>query len=286
MIHGLLKIDKEEGFSSQDIDTIIKKKFSMKKVGHLGTLDPFATGLLIIGLGDGTKAFPYIDDFDKEYIASLRLFSKTETLDKTSPITENMDKKCISLSDIEKAFSSLKGVRKQIPPIYSAKHVDGKRAYDLARAGKKVTLDSIEVNIKELELISFDENESLLSFRALVSKGTYIRSLGLEIANGLGTFGYLESLRRTKIGSITLENSIKAQDVEEKDVLPLIDLLLQYPQVEVRGKLKQMVYDGAPLYLDDHQEEYIAMVSDHVLMAIYKKDTSKYYCMKGFHYGS
>lgn len=286
MYHGLVIIDKEEGYTSRDIDTIVKKRFSTRQVGHLGTLDPFATGLLIVGIGIGTKLFPYIDDSEKEYIAKLRLFSSTATLDKTSDITVTEEKRVISLEKIKNALKSMTGIQKQYPPIYSAKHVQGKRAYDLARAGKEVTLSPIEVNIKELEFISYDEKESLLSFRTVVSKGTYIRSLGRDIAEALGTIGYLEGLRRTRVGPITLDKAVTIEDLDEKNILPLLSLVPQYPQLEVKDKIKRQVFDGAPLMLRNHEEEYLAMVSDGVLMAIYRKNEDKYYIMKGFHYGN
>lgn len=284
-MNGLLKIDKEEGYTSQDVDSLVKKELQTKRVGHLGTLDPFATGLLILGVGEGTKILPYIEDEEKTYVASLLFGRKTDTDDKTGQLLEEEERPPLfTLEELESCLASFLGKQSQIPSSFSAKHIHGKKAYQLAREGKEVTLPPQEINIYSIKLLSYQDN--VLSFETKVSKGTYIRTLGKDIADRLHTIGSLESLRRTSISSISLDGAVKVKEVRESNLLPLLSLSRQIPQVEVSEKLAFLVKNGVPIPLD-REENYLFLTEKGILLAVYQKGKDNtYISKKGFFHGA
>lgn len=242
MSHGLLLIDKEEGVTSRDVDNEIKKKFHVKSVGHLGTLDPFATGLLVIGLGEGTKMFSYLNDDRKTYIATLKLGEKTDTGDKTGKLIERMSFNNLSNEKIIDVLNSFKGIQLQIPPSYSAKHIDGKRAYDLVREGKEVVLKPQKIEIYSIELIE-SEND-IVVFKCDVSKGTYIRTLGEDIAKRLGTVGHLTGLRRVTVGDFDVSKAKKIDEVNENDIIPVYKSIKESSLLFVDESNEKIILNG------------------------------------------
>lgn len=180
---GLILFDKPIGMTSRDVDNFIMKKFSSRHVGHLGTLDPFASGLLIIGINQGTKLLSIMEDSYKSYEATLKLGEKTDTGDNTGSIIETSAIPLLSKELIESVFQSFIGNQKQIPPVYSAKKINGIPSYKLARKNEQVELRPIDINITDLRLNSFSKDS--LSFSCTVSKGTYIRTLGEDLAKKL-----------------------------------------------------------------------------------------------------
>ena len=178
---GILLINKPKGYTSHDVVNVIRKKFNIKKVGHTGTLDPNATGVLPILVGQATKISKYLIEHDKTYIAELRLGEKSDTGDIDGNITEKKDVPNLNKSKIIEVFSSFMGKQEQIPPIYSAVKINGKKAYEYARENKDIQLKPREVEIKDLELIDFTDN--IITFKVFCSKGTYIRVLAENIAN-------------------------------------------------------------------------------------------------------
>ena len=229
---GFLIIDKSEGKSSAFIDSFIKKRFKASKVGHLGTLDPFATGVLVIAVNAGTKAIPYIKSSTKIYDFEITFGAKTDTSDKTGKVIE-VSNKIPTVSEIQSVLPQFVGEITQIPSIFSAIKVDGKRAYELARKGEVPNMKSRKVTIYSLELIGKNK------FRAKVSPGTYIRSLTEDMAKALGTVGYTSYLRRIKDGkfsieqSITLENLEKMEDNLDSVLIPLENVLDDIPVIPV-----------------------------------------------------
>ena len=229
---GFLIIDKSEGKSSAFIDSFIKKRFKASKVGHLGTLDPFATGVLVIAVNAGTKAIPYIKSSTKIYDFEITFGAKTDTSDKTGKVIE-VSSKIPTVSEIQSVLPQFVGEITQIPSIFSAIKVDGKRAYELARKGEVPNMKSRKVTIYSLELIGKNK------FRAKVSPGTYIRSLTEDMAKALGTVGYTSYLRRIKDGkfsieqSITLENLEKMEDNLDSVLIPLENVLDDIPVIPV-----------------------------------------------------
>ena len=231
MKNGFLLLDKESDYTSRDVCNIIAKIYDAKKVGHAGTLDPFATGLLIVGLNNATKALTYIEGQYKTYEATLLLGQRTSSGDHTDDIVEEKDIPALNKEMIEKVFSSLVGESEQIVPITSAVHVNGRKLYQYAHLNQEVELPRRTVDIKELKLISFDNRA--IKFETTVSKGTYIRVLGETIAEKLNTVGHLISLRRTKILGLDVKNASQIKKLDENSVIPMFDILSQFVIIKV-----------------------------------------------------
>ena len=284
MISGFIKIDKEQDYTSADVDAITKKRLNVKKAGHLGTLDPFATGLLLIGVNEATKLTTIMHDGDKEYIATLQLGKTTSSLDTETDIIQEMDVPSLSMDRIHEVMHSFLGKQTQIPPLYSARHYKGIKAYHLAREGSKVELPPMDIEIHEMECLSYDDTKKELVFRTVVSKGTYIRVLGKDIALRLGCIGYLTALRRTKIGDIDLSGAVKVKEVTENDLLSMTTFNPEIKKYLCDETLAFRVRNGQTLKLPDEQDEYLFMMDKEVLLALYRRDGHVYRCYKGFRY--
>ena len=202
----ILNIYKPKGITSFGVVKKIRKIVSEKKVGHGGTLDPFAEGVLIIGTGSDTKELKRITDTDKTYTASIELGKTTNTLDPEGDVIEKKKIPRLSESKIIKVLESYLGSSKQTPPMFSAKKIGGVKLYELARKNIIVDREPTQINISDINLISF--NETNIVFTVSCSKGTYIRVLGKEIAEKLGTVGYLNSLIRTRVGEYFIDDSV------------------------------------------------------------------------------
>tara|TARA_X000000368_G_C23003240_1_gene699931 strand:+ start:356 stop:1006 length:651 start_codon:yes stop_codon:yes gene_type:complete len=200
----ILNIYKPKGLTSFGVVKEIRKIIN-EKVGHGGTLDPFAEGVLILGTGQDTKTLSKITNYNKTYIASIRLGETTNTLDPEGRISEKKEIPSLSKNFINEVLQTFQGETFQKPPMFSAKKIAGKKLYELARKNIVVKRDPIKVTIENIELINF--TDSTVKFTVTCSKGTYIRVLGKEIAKKLGTVGYLEELIRTRVGEFLIENS-------------------------------------------------------------------------------
>jgi len=198
-------LDKPSGLTSNQTLTQIKRKFKIKKMGHIGTLDPFATGVLPIFIDEATKLIPYLDDSKKTYRAILSLGKSTDTLDSTGLVIEEKKVPEISEKQILETLRWFVGYRKQTPPRYSAVKIKGKPLYRYAREGQEVKVEPRDIHIYSLKLLSFENNQ--IFFETEVSRGTYIRVLGEEIAQSLGSVGHLSDLRRIQSGCFHLEKS-------------------------------------------------------------------------------
>lgn len=197
---GIIVINKPSGYTSHDIVSKIRKKLNIKKVGHTGTLDPLATGVLPILLGNGTKLSKYLINHDKEYIATIKLGVKTDTADIEGTVIEEQEVPLLTEEQIMNSLESLKGKQKQIPPMYSAIKVNGKKLYEYARSGESIMVEPRDIEIYNIELIQYKEHE--IKFKVACSKGTYIRSLCEDIAQKLNTIGTMSALERTKVRNI------------------------------------------------------------------------------------
>lgn len=280
MISGFLKIDKEADYTSSDVDRVIKRQLDVPKVGHLGTLDPFATGLLIISVNEACKLTPMIPDGDKEYVATLCLGKTTPSLDTETEICDIRDVERYTEDEIKSVLSSMLGRQLQTPPLFSAKHYKGTKAYFLAREGSKITLPPHEIQIHSLELIHYDSKENTIVFKTCVSKGTYIRTLGSDIAKKLGTIGYLTALRRTRIGHFTLDGAIHCKDAKKEDLLPLTYFNPEIKKIKCDETLSFRVKNGQTLKLEE-KEDYLFMMGKERLLALYKREGRVYHCYKG-----
>ena len=216
MFHGMITIYKEAGYTSSDVVARLRGILHMKKIGHTGTLDPDAEGVLPVCLGNGTKLCELIADRDKEYVAVMRLGTVTDTQDMSGEVLRSISDEevaaAVTESGIEEAAACFRGKISQIPPMYSAVKINGKRLYQLARQGRTVERPAREVTIHELVITKVEL--PLVTMRVRCSKGTYIRTLCQDIGEKLGTGGTMESLLRTRVGSFTLDQSIRLDEAE------------------------------------------------------------------------
>ena len=210
---GIILINKEKNYTYNDVVQIVKKIFN-QKVGHTWTLDPMATGVLPLLIGKGTLCSKYLINHDKIYVTTLKLGVKTDTGDITGNIikTEKVDEKFLELNKVKKVLSSFIGEQEQIPPMYSAIKINGKKLYEYARNGQSLEISPRKINLYNLELISIKNEE--ISFRVCCSKGTYIRTLCENIAEKLGTIGTMCELNREKVGDFELSSSVTIEQLK------------------------------------------------------------------------
>lgn len=209
---GILIVDKPQGMTSHDVVDLIRKKFGLKKAGHAGTLDPMATGVLVILIGKYTKSSDLFLKDDKEYDAALFLGAVSDTGDAWGRIEKGTDTKGVSAKNIEEAFEKFTGEIEQVPPAYSAVKFKGRKLYELARKGIKVKIEPRRVLIKELKITGINMPE--VSFIVTCSKGTYIRQLSTDIGAALGCGAYLSRLRRTRSGKFTLDGAATVEELK------------------------------------------------------------------------
>ena len=216
ILDGIIIVNKEKGYTSNDVVQIVKKTFN-EKVGHTGTLDPMATGVLPILIGKGTLLSKYLINHDKIYVATLKLGIKTDTGDITGDIIkkDTVEDSAIDKTNILNIFEETKGEQEQIPPMYSAIKVNGKKLYEYARKGLTIDIQPRIINIYNIELINIDTENKEIQFRVNCSKGTYIRTLCEKIAEKLGTIGTMSSLNREKVGEFEISQAIKIDKIKE-----------------------------------------------------------------------
>lgn len=210
MVSGIALIDKQQGFTSHDVVAKLRKLLGTKKIGHAGTLDPMATGLLLMGVGAGTKLMQFLSGLDKTYLATIRLGASSSTDDAQGELGESRDASQVSREQLETEILKLTGNIEQVPSSVSAIKVDGKRAYDLVRAGEEVVLKSRSVTVSRFEIVGEPQVvEKYLDINVEVdcSSGTYIRALARDLGEALGVGGHLTALRRTRIGSFEVSNA-------------------------------------------------------------------------------
>jgi len=210
----IINIYKPVGWTSFGVVKKIRGITKEKKVGHGGTLDPFAEGVLIIGTGRDTKKLTGISSDYKSYTATLKLGEATNTLDVEGSITEKSDIPSLSTEMLESILKGFLGKQKQIPPMFSAKKIGGKKLYELARKNIEIEREPKEIEIKEIELVDFIKDK--ITFNVNCSKGTYVRVLGYDIAKAIGTVGYLTKLVRNSVGSYSVDESMQIEEFEKK----------------------------------------------------------------------
>lgn len=275
--HGIIVIDKPEGKSSAFIDFIVRKITGAKKAGHIGTLDPFATGVLAVAINNGTKTIPYIKTDRKTYEFEITFGAKTDTSDKTGQVIAISDK-IPSVSRIESIIPNFIGEISQVPSIYSAIKVGGRRAYELARSGQTPEMKSRKVTIFSLECSEGNK------FRAEVSPGTYIRSLAEDIAAALGTLGHVSSLRRIKDGRFSIEQGISLDELEKNSdnldgvLIPIEDVLDDIPVILVSCQDAENLVLGRSVTSDyvGHNGQYLASAENGFLELVEFSDGVMY----------
>lgn len=273
-LNGFLLIDKPESWSSFDVCKKCRGKCNTKKIGHSGTLDPFATGLLIVAVGEATKVVNCVPSEPKEYIATLTLGQKTNTGDCTGEVIETKDIPILKVEEVKKILSSLEGEQEQIPPMTSAIHMNGVKLYKLAHQGIEIERKPRKINIFSLKLINFSNNE--ITFKCSVSSGTYVRTLGETIAEKLSTVGHLKSLRRTKIAFISVDDSKTIDSVSSNDIKPINDIL-DLPSVILEGKNLDLAKHGNPIKIDCNDKQIFIFDANKNPVGIYEKKDGKIY---------
>lgn len=274
-INGILILDKPKNYTSHDVVAKVKKILNVKKVGHTGTLDPNATGVLILLLNQGTKFSKYLINHDKEYEVVLKLGIKTDTADGEGNIIEEREVKLKEETQIKKVLEGFIGKQKQLPPMYSAIKVDGKKLYEYAREGKKVELDSREIEIYSIELKNILKQENEIEFKVSCSKGTYIRSLCEDIAEKLETIGYMKELRRTKVGDYRIDEASTIEELEnnkneviKNKLITLEKLLKNNSKIIINKEKLQMFLNGVKLDINKENGIYNIYTEDNNYIGI------------------
>ena len=267
-MNGILIVNKSEGFTSRDVVNKLSKIFNTKKIGHTGTLDPIAKGVLVVVIGKYTKLCEDLTQTYKEYIATFKLGILTDTLDITGKILDEKDV-IVNEEEIRNVIASYKCVYDQEVPIYSSVKINGKKLYEYARSGENVVLPKRKVDIKNIEVI--DINKDIVKIKCLVSKGTYIRSLIRDIGSSLNTFATMTDLIRTKQGIFDINDSYTLEDIENGNY-KLIDIedVIDVCVIDNDAYLKD-VTNGVKLKLDV-KNEYILFKHENENIALYKKD--------------
>lgn len=239
-MEGIIVIDKPIGITSFDVIRVLRRNLKERRIGHTGTLDPLATGILVICVGKATKLAQDIEGYEKEYVADLELGFKTDTYDIEGKVLAKVEEFNISYENFEETLETFKGDIKQIPPMYSAIKVDGKKLYELAREGVEIERKARDVSIKNLETISFDGVKAKID--CTVSKGTYIRSLIYDLGEKLGTFATMTGLRRTRVGEEDLARAFTLEAIEkmvsENDFSFLVSIedYFKFPKVDIEDE--------------------------------------------------
>lgn len=255
MINGLINVYKEKGFTSFDVVAVMRGISGQRKIGHTGTLDPEAEGVLPICLGNATKLCDVLNDKRKEYIATFCLGKKTDTLDASGEVIEEREVKA-SAEEVIKAANSFVGGYEQYPPMFSAKKIDGKRLYDLARKGIEVERKPVFVDIYEIEIIKAELPE--VQMRVLCGKGTYIRSLCEDIAEKCGELAYMTRLIRSRVDDFTLDNAMTLDELTNiknegrlmECVIPTDFCFSKLSKATVKAEYRKFIDNGNKLSLD------------------------------------
>ena len=266
-MEGILIINKPKGYTSQDVVSKVKKILNVKKVGHTGTLDPLATGVLPIMIGNYTKLSKYLIEHDKTYLARIKLGEKRDTGDEEGKIIEtrevlqdNLDKE-----KIENVLKSFCGRQKQIPPMYSAIKVNGKKLYEYAREGKKVEIPEREIEIYNIKLKNINSEKKEIEFEVNCSKGTYIRVLCENIAECLDTIGYMSFLKRIRVDKFVINKAITLEELEknsdnkvflEENLINMDEIFKELPYIVLNNRKKELFLNGVMLTFEEKDGLY------------------------------
>ena len=268
-MNGFILVNKKKDMTSRDVVNFLTKILNTKKIGHTGTLDPFAEGILLVGVNKGLKVVKLLNYKDKEYIAKVRLGIKTDTLDITGNILEEK-KEELNKEELLEVLKSFIGDYSYEVPIYSAIKVNGKKLYEYARNDQKVELPIKNSYIYDIKLIDFKDNS--FTFSVKVSNGTYIRALVRDISKKLNKLMTLEELTRTKVDNLLIENSYTLEDIKNNNFKLLkINDLLNYKEVELNRDLEDKVLNGNKIKLDE-KEDNILFIKEKEEIAVYTRE--------------
>lgn len=275
-MNGIIIINKPEGFTSQDVVSKVKKILNTKKAGHTGTLDPLATGVLPVLLGEYTKLSKYLIEHEKKYIVSCKLGIRTETGDSEGNVIEQEEvlEKYLDEIYVKNVLKNFLGKQIQTPPMYSAIKVNGKKLYEYARAGEKVDVPTREIEIYDIKLLEINSETSEIVFEVFCSKGTYMRTLCEDIAKKIGTIGFMSSLKRTLVGKFPLEKSVDL-DVLEKNrlneeflkdnIIKMEAIFNKLPKINLSSKKERLFFNGVMLMAENQDGVYNIYVGQKYL---------------------
>ncbi len=310
MYNGIINVYKEAGFTSFDVVAKLRGILGQKKIGHTGTLDPDATGVLPIVAGNATRLVDMLTDKQKEYVAEFKLGVRTDTLDASGRVTETAPVTCEE-EKIREVILSFAGDIMQIPPMYSAIKVDGKKLYELARQGKEIERKPRPVTIHKIDILSVDRSKLQIrdgnivngpdicdgpdvidtyavKMRVLCSKGTYIRTLCDDIGKKLGCFGVMTSLERTKSGAHTKERSYTLGQITalcdegrlDEIIEPVDSVFSQYPEYVAKGETLRLIRNGNQIVIPDMTDECVRIYGDDSFIALYELKDEKRHLYK------
>lgn len=272
---GVLPVDKPEGPTSHDVVAAARRALETRRIGHTGTLDPFASGLLLLCIGTATRLAEYLTDLPKAYRAKMRLGIATDTADRMgAPIRESDAWRALTREQIEAALSRQLGPIHQVPPAYSAKKVAGQRAYERARRGERVELEPVEVEVYRIEMLSLDLPE--VTFDVECSSGTYIRAIARDVGEDLGVGAHLVALRRTRIGEHDVEDAVPLARIGDEEVvraawLDPLDAIAHLPRFEVDAQDAAAIRHGRQIDVPDTRSAVggpVAIVHGGALVAV------------------
>lgn len=284
MVHGILNVYKEKGYTSHDVVAKLRGIIGQKKIGHTGTLDPDAEGVLPVCLGKATRLCDLLTEKEKTYEAVLLLGRTTDTQDTTGETLAVSDTEHLTEEEVRRAVLSFQGTYPQVPPMYSALKVNGKKLYELAREGKTVERKPRMVTIYGIEILSADLPRVRMEVKC--SKGTYIRTLCDDIGELLGVGGCMEELLRTRVGHFRIEDSVRLSELEryreegtlEEHLIPVDSVFADCPRLDVPERLEPLLYNGNPLRLPEGEDGQLVRVYDSRgrFIALYRYQQKKH----------
>ncbi|QHX36587.1 tRNA pseudouridine(55) synthase TruB [Spiroplasma sp. BIUS-1] len=277
---GVFLINKPEGITSNDLIQKIKRKFKVKKIGHAGTLDPLATGLMVVLINQATKISNYLLTSDKSYVVTMKLFVQTDSQDITGNVVEQEEYRKISKTLVKEIVDKYNGyIYDQYPPIYSAVKVNGKKLYEYARKEQEVIINPRKVTIKSCELLDFNQKLGTIKLKVRSSKGTYIRSLVSDIAKDLETIATVSQLERISSGGFELQNAKTIDEIEQSDLINMYDSLMlnEHPLIEYhrvkdikQGKAITLTGINYPIVFIINDEKEVIAIYKHIAHDLYK----------------
>lgn len=274
-MNGILIVNKPKQYTSHDVVAKVKK-ICGEKVGHTGTLDPMATGVLPLLIGQGTKLSKYLISHDKIYVSTIQLGKKTDTLDCEGNIIEEkaVNIKLLNKENVQKVLEFQKGKKTQTPPIYSAIKVNGKKLYEYARKGVEVEIPKREIEIYNIELLNINEKDQTIELKVHCSKGTYIRTLCENIAESLGTIGYMKELNRVQVGQFNLSQSVTVEELEKnrenekfwnQHLITIQKFFENYPIIDLKKEKLNLFLNGVQLTNNNNDGLYQIKVNNTII---------------------
>jgi tRNA pseudouridine55 synthase len=291
VVSGVLVVDKPVGYTSHDVVQIIRRGTGIRRAGHTGTLDPRASGVLVVLVGPAVRLSEYVSASDKRYQATIRLGTSTDTYDSEGSITGSSSVEEISVAQFEEILHQFVGEINQVPPPYSAVKIKGRKAYEMARKGEVVKLEPRTINVYSLELLEWDPPEAVVD--VFCSSGTYVRSLANDLGSALGCGAHLIGLRRTKSGRFTLRDAVPLRRLQEsfqagdwyKYLIPAAEALSDWPLIELTPDEVELVRHGHRIPANEASEEWARAVSqqgDLVALVEFDVDTTEWQPRKVF----